>query len=329
MADDIADGGDRVGVRWHVESKGTPLPFTRGCSFYEIDPKTGLIERGFDEVEPAVFKLGAVSRFVKSMRMKIGEEPIRLVPTAVWAAYMYVVFFSDGSLPGANALQLEGRTWEEVRDLSLNFFFVSPLLNLPIAAVVHPILEGVFNLLLAWAALFAGFLSDERRDKPNLFPMVPAVVGMQFLTSAFLLPYLATRTSEKNMVASLEEKEELPFAAKFVGESRLLGPLLGTVGTGALFWGALARTNEFGAGFAERSDSFWQLMSIDRVGSSFLVDLAIFALFQGWLVDDDLRRRGVAKDDLVGLRRIAKYVPFFGLAVYLTLRPSFAQQKEP
>ena len=44
----------------------------------------------------------------------------------------------------------------------LNFWLVAPALNLPFAPVVHPGLEGIFNLLLAWAAAFAGFLADGR-----------------------------------------------------------------------------------------------------------------------------------------------------------------------
>jgi len=72
---------------------------------------------------------------------------------------------------------------------------------------------------------------------------------------------------------------------------------------------------------------FYEL-SIDRVGSSFIVDLIIFGLFQGWLVDDDLRRRGIVLDEgsadgkIQLLRNVAKFVPFFGLAAYLTLRPN-------
>jgi hypothetical protein len=235
---------------------------------------------------------------------------------------MYIVFFSDGILPGANALQLEQRTWEEVRDLSLNFFLVSPLLNLPFSPTVHPVLEGVFNLLLSWAALFAGFLSDDRNDKPSVFPILPAVAGMQFLTSAFLLPYLTLRTSETMGEGEEVFVEDLDTPAQ-LAESKILGPLLGSVGAGSVVWAMMARMSDFG-GLDERMSSFWQLMSIDRVGSSFLVDLAIFAAFQGWLIDDDLRRRGVANDEQPILRNTAKFVPFFGLAAYMFLRPSFA-----
>ena len=320
VVDDIANGGSNIGVKWHVENNGKALPFTRGCSFYQL-ADNGLIREGIDIVEPAVLKLGAVQQFRKSLTYKISLEPIRIIPLIIWAAYMYIVFFSDGILPGANVLQLEQRTWEEVRDLSLNFFFVSPILSLPFSPVVHPMLEGVFNILLAWAALFSGFLSDDRVRKPNLVPFLPTVIGMQFLTSAFLLPYLATRTTEIETKVSLQELE-IP-----VVESPLLGPFLGGLGVTALAWSSLARVDDFG-GWSERVTSFWQLMSIDRVGSSFLVDLAIFAVFQGWLVDDDLKRRGVAEGELGPLRSVAKFVPFFGMAAYMTLRPKYASQDE-
>ena len=77
------------------------------------------------------------------------------VSLAAWVAYVSIVFFSNGILPGPDATQLDAATWVEVRDLSLNFWLISPLLGLPFAPVVHPGLEGIFNLLLAWAAAFA------------------------------------------------------------------------------------------------------------------------------------------------------------------------------
>jgi hypothetical protein len=241
---------------------------------------------------------------------------------------MYIVFFSDGILPGANALSLEQRTWEEVRDLSINFFLVSPVLNLPFAPTVHPMLEGVFNLLLAWAAMFAGFLSDERKTKPNLFNFGPCLIGMQFLTSAFLLPYLFLRTSEKNEEdIGIVYKEDISGTFQpLIAEWKALGLFLGSVGTGSIFWALMARP-EFG-GLSDRYSTFLDLLSIDRVGSSFLVDLFIFALFQGWFIDDDLLRRGVIKEEMPILRNSAKFIPFFGLAAYLTFRPEFPTNED-
>jgi len=182
-------------------------------------------------------------------------------------------------------------------------------------------LEGVFNLLLSWAAMFAGFLSDDRKDKPNLLPMLPVVVGMQFLTSAFLLPYLATRTTETR---SDLDKSDLPVVAQAC-ESPLLGVLMGSVGSLSIGWGFLGRQEEFGYLSTERWASFIELLSIDRVGSSFLVDLAIFGMFQFWLVEDDMKRRGMEDDSPLVLA--AKFVPFFGMAAYLVFRPGFSAVK--
>ncbi|KAL7576284.1 hypothetical protein ACA910_018108 [Epithemia clementina (nom. ined.)] len=315
--DEVINAGDTVCGLWHVENRGQQLPFTRGCSFYKINKK-GKIQDGIDFVEPAVFKSGGVELFVDALSGKVAQEPARLIPLVVWIAYIPIVFFSDGILPGVNALALEQRTWEEVKDLSLNFFLVAPFLNLPFSPVVHPMLEGVFNLLLSWAAMFAGFLSDDRKDKPNLFEMVPMVIGMQFLTSAFLLPYFVIRSSEKRNDVSVSDLSGLAKAC----ESPALGIIMGAIGSFSIAWAFVGRELEFG-GLNERLKSFSDLLSIDRVGSSFLVDLIIFGLFQFWLIDDDMKRRGVASGENVVLTSIAKVVPFFGMAAYLALRPRF------
>lgn len=162
--DEIADAGNLVGVQWHVENDGMPLPFTRGCSMYRVDPGTGKLLSGFDVPEPAPFKPGSASLSILSLASKLIAEPIRAIPLVTSVAYVTIVFFSNGILPGPDATQFDPSTWKEVFDLSLNFWLISPLLSLPFAPVLHPGLEGIFNLLLAWAALFAGFLADGAQD---------------------------------------------------------------------------------------------------------------------------------------------------------------------
>lgn len=309
----------KIGVQWHVENDGTPLPFTRGCSFYTLDEEGMLISTGFDVPEPAPFKPGGFGLTLLSLASKLIEEPVRVIPTLCWVLYMYIVFFSNGILPGADALQLDPNTWKEVLDLSINFFLVAPILKLPFSPVVHPMLEGVFNFLLAWAALFVGFLSDDRKDKPNILPMLPVVAGMQFLTSAFYLPYLASRTSESSD-SVIVYKEDLSSIHATLGESRILSPMLGIVGISSIVWFFLGRQDQFGSLFADRYGSFINLLSTDRVGSSFLVDLVIFGFFQGWLVNDDMKRRGIS-EGYDTLQAVAKFFPFFGLIAYFMFRP--------
>ena len=72
VVDDISSGPDdaeSIGVKWHVESNGKPLPFTRGCSFYKFND-CGQICSGFDLVEPA-FKPGDASLTLLSLASKV------------------------------------------------------------------------------------------------------------------------------------------------------------------------------------------------------------------------------------------------------------------
>ena len=236
--DEVADAGDTCGVQWHVENDGKPLPFTRGCSMYKTDA-SGLIVSGFDVPEPAPLKPGSSGLLLLGLASKIIKEPVRAVPLVAWALYCFILFFSNGILPGPDATQLDPATWVEVRDLSLNFWLVAPGLGLPFAPVVHPGLEAIFNALLAWAAAFAGFLVDGRPGRPSgsMVPpapprhththtrhtqgrglhhtheteaaarpeQVPTVLWMQLLTNAFYLPYLATRSPEGGEVVYRDE----------------------------------------------------------------------------------------------------------------------------
>ena len=75
--------------------------------------------------------------------------------------------------------------------------------------------------------------------------------------------------------------------------------------------------------------SLQQLLAGDRLGSSFLVDLGLYAAFQSWLIPDDLKRRGVELDSdrARPLQRLG-YVPFVGLIGYLLLRPRYPATRE-
>lgn len=121
-----------------------------------------------------------------------------------------------------------------------------------------------------------------------------------------------------------------------IGESKLLALLLSFVGVGSVAWGIGGRIGEgYGDSIAERVDTLGQLLSIDRVGCSFLVDLCVFAAFQGWMVEDDMKRRGVGgeggrepKEGEILAMMAGKYVPFLGLSAYLLLRPGLAEAEE-
>lgn len=59
-----AEDGSAVGVKWHCElDDGTPLPNSRGCSFYELRDSGAVIFRARDFVEPSV-KPGAATLYL-------------------------------------------------------------------------------------------------------------------------------------------------------------------------------------------------------------------------------------------------------------------------
>jgi hypothetical protein len=216
---------------------------------------------------------------------------------------------------------------------------------------------GIFNLLLAWAGLFAGFMIDgktvtdgkkiqnENKKEENGF-LVPVII-MQFLTNAAYLPYLFTRrlpvlTTGKNPLINEESGasvsistpkpsffiEELSSLEKAC-ESKVLPLLFGSIGILSIYWGLFGRVDQGYTDFASRLSSYSTMMSSDRLGFSFVIDLVYFTLFQGWLINDDLSRRGLSNADVAssGLAKIGTYIPFFGLVFYLLQRPSFPEKE--
>jgi len=331
-----------IGALWHIENEFGSLPFARGCSFFKVDPNSNLILEAYDFPEPAV-KAGASGLKLLSVASKLVSEPKRWLPFFVWIAYVYIVYFSNGILPGKDILHSDSKTWAEVQDLTFNFMFIAPATHLPTAAKLNPVLEGIFNGLLAWSFMFAGFLSDERSGmgpygkdsryyermienqeqvldngivlvppvsitKKNLIPLVPTIVWMQFFSLAFLLPYLFARTSERHSseIQPFDEggrqqqnlprrirplyREELDRPALILGESKILGVTLGLFGLFALYWGFAGRPEDFGPPIwvsDKRMVDFMKLLDKDRISAEFVVNLWVYGIFQGWLVDDD------------------------------------------
>jgi len=225
---------------------------------------------------------------------------------SVWIVYAGYLLLSDFP-PGPSLLHTQPETLQTALDLSLNFGFVMPLLFPAIAPVLNPALEGLFHLVIAWGLLFWGFMVDGRNQR---FPILPFLLGTAFLTNVFYLPWLGLRRSNPEPPTTpLNRLEKL-------GESRFLPiAVVGLAGV-ALLWAMVARP-EWGS-LSDRWESLLTLIRSDRLTYSFVVDLGVFWLFQGWLVTDDIVRRKCQNPQLLWLARL---LPFFGLAIYLFKRP--------
>ena len=201
-----------------------------------------------------------------------------------------------------------------------------------IGAARHPGLEAVFNLVLCWAALMAGFIVDGKKANKEGNAMLNSLLGGQFLTNAIFLPYLATRppggyaASSKSGGLGDVYREDLD-VVEAVGESKALPIVLGAVSLYAIAWGLFARP-EFGD-VPTRAGSLWALVTSDRLSFSFVVDLVYFGLWQKWLVHDDSSRRVWPRGDESKRRaEAAANVPFFGLLFYFFTRPTLPSRAE-
>lgn len=231
----------------------------------------------------------------------------RIFLWCVWITYVGYLLLSDLP-PGESVLHPQPETLKEAIDLSLNFWFVLPALFPNIAPVLHPMLEGLFNITIAWGLLFWGFLIDGRQQR---LPIVPFLVGTALLTNVFYLPWLALRQPNPD-----PPEVALSPLEKFA-ESRVLPLVLATVALASVGWAVWARP-EFGD-LPNRWRVLRQLLESDRLAYSFLLDLLVFWLFQSWLVTDDMARRQWHDDKALWITRL---IPFVGLVFYLLRRPA-------
>ena len=211
-------------------------------------------------------------------------------------------------LPGEPIWAIKPETLAEVAKESLNFFFILPVLSWlmsPLTAVpvpvVHPASEAFFNFAEAWIFMFLPLLLTDSRGQG--LPRLALWSAAMFLTNVFLIPYMALRLRKPTEIEPSE-------SAQTVNQSylsRAFGAVGLLVGTSAIAWFCLARP-EFG-GLAERASYFVEKIGSDRVTIAFCVDLALFWIFQAWLMSAVIVEENQ--------QRLLRFIPFWGLAIWL------------
>lgn len=332
VVDDITEGDAlAVGVLWHVELGGIPLPNGRGVSFCRLSEETGKLIFARDLVEPVIKPgkgafviLRLIAPLVRLLLKPItAEEQIasqnsanstELPAQQLWisrllwllaGAYIYILFLSPPGqiMPAEPVWAIQSETWQEVLNESLNFFFILPLANtLGIhyleAPAVHPVDQAFFNFAIAWIFILLPLLLADVRSRK--LPKVAIWSMALFLTNAFMIPYMAMR-------AAMPIPEAVPspakgFLARAFGWTGLL------VSGIALFWFGFVGP-EFGT-VAERCQYFGTQLTTSRVSVAFCVDLVFFTLFQIVLL-------GAVETS--PQKRWLRFIPFWGLATWLII----------
>lgn len=281
---------------------------------------------------PSAFTEWAAEVSLASLKEKFTQQPIqRIVPLITLISFVGYVFISPFA-PGPVPNMLDPAVLKQVGGLTLNYFCILPTLLPSIAPKFSPVMEGVFNLLLAYAALLSGFLVDGRKagsksSSVNFF--LPFAAAGLALTNTAFLPYLVLRPLHKKDEACIR-KEDVPQVELQLGEAKKLLAVYGLAGLYSVWWGFFARP-EFG-GLSERWLSLMELASTDRLMFAFCVEAVLFWVFQGWLVDDDMmRRRGGKESGALGeilVPWVAKVLPFVGLFMYMVWRPPLMDRGE-
>lgn len=242
-----------------------------------------------------------------SGKLSVSEILWRAPPAAVYVLYMFHLFVQSptGPISAQESLQ-------EALKLSLNFIYITPIMLPQLAPTLHPMLEGIFNVIVAWAVLLLGFVSEDNPPRNSYLRAEPFLIATAFLTNIFYLPYLILRAKPKDRMLTPAT------ALQKLGESIYL-PIfsLAVLGVSAA-WAVFARP-EFGD-LATRFSSFKHTVSSNILAYSFGVDVLTFSLFQSWLVRDDANRRTWRSESVKQTAIQSTVVPFLGLAFYLIQR---------
>ena len=305
-----------VGVVWHVELNGIPIPNGRGVSFYRFSETTGKLIYARDIVEPPI-KPGNVSfiiirlisplvrRFLsKQPKTKQTQPVVALFLWLLAGTYLYILLLSPPGqiLPGYPAWAIPPDTLKEVLGESINFFFILPIANaigikLMEAPEIHPVSQGFFNFAEAWIFMFLPLiLADRRGDK---LPKIPIWGMAMFLTNVFLTPYMALRAAQP--IPETEANKQKDILARVFG---WIGLIVGII---SIWWFCFAGGPDFG-NLATRMQYFVTQLSSDRVTIAFSIDLILFYIFQIVLM-------GSVVEKMSWLR----FVPFWGLIGWLIL----------
>ncbi|KAK2635834.1 hypothetical protein Ddye_030626 [Dipteronia dyeriana] len=243
----------------------------------------------------------------------------RVVQFLLWTAEaVYILWlFILPYAPGDPVWAISSETVDSLVGLSLNFFFILPLMNsvgirVIDAPVLHPMSEGLFNFVIGWTFMFAPLLfTDRKRDRYK--GSLDILWGFQmFLTNAFLIPYMAIRMNDADADDIPRKPSQL--ASVMTNGAPIVGLIGGTVCLISALWALYGRMDgDFGS-ITDRWEYLVEYLGSERLAYAFIWDICLYIIFQPWLIGDNLQNIQKSK---VGVLNYLRYVPVGGLIAYL------------
>ncbi|KAK3008725.1 hypothetical protein RJ639_013128 [Escallonia herrerae] len=255
--------------------------------------------------------------------------------------------------PGDPVWAISSDTVNSLVGLSLNFFFLLPLMNsgtidvpfysnhdnfcyelvgrvvgirLIDAPVLHPMSEGLFNFVIGWTFMFAPLLfTDRKRNRYK--ESLDVLWGFQmFLTNRYVIVSLIELFYDAAflipyMAIRLNEADAQypPRKASRLGSvmtngATIVGVVGGAVCLISTLWALFGRADGNFGSLTDRWEFLVSYLGSERLAYAFIWDICLYIVFQPWLIGDNLQNVQEGKADIV---KYLRFVPVFGLVAYL------------
>ncbi|KAH6810044.1 transmembrane protein [Perilla frutescens var. frutescens] len=249
---------------------------------------------------------------------ELNDDVRKLLQIFLWIAEaVYIIWlFLLPYAPGDPVWAISSDTISSLIGLSLNFFFILPLMNsvgihLIEAPVLHPMSEGLFNFVVAWTLMFAPLLyTDKRRDRFK--GSIDVLWGFQmFLTNTFLIPYMAIRLNGAEKDYTRRKTSQL--GSLMINGASVVGLTGGLVCLLSILWSLYGRGDGNFGDLRERWEFLVSYLGSERLAYAFIWDICLYIVFQPWLIGDNLQN---VQEDKIALVSFLRFVPVVGLVAY-------------
>ncbi|KAI7727494.1 hypothetical protein M8C21_001510 [Ambrosia artemisiifolia] len=251
---------------------------------------------------------------------ELDDNTRKVLQFALWAAEgVYIIWlFLLPYAPGDPVWAISSDTINSLIGLSLNFFFILPLMNSVVginlleAPVLHPMSEGLFNFVIGWTFMFAPLLfTDRNRDRYK--GSLDVLWGFQmFLTNTFLIPYMAIRLNKPDTEYTPKKASQLE--SVMVNAAPVVGVIGGAACLVSILWALFGRADGNFGGVADRWEFLVSYLGSERLAYAFIWDICLYIVFQPWLIGENLQNVEKSKANLV---KYLSFVPVVGLVAYL------------
>ncbi|KAF2311138.1 hypothetical protein GH714_019666 [Hevea brasiliensis] len=203
--------------------------------------------------------------------------------------------------PGDPVWAISKDTVNSLIGLSLNFFFILPLMN---SDCKRDRYQGSLDVL--WGLQM--FLTNRLRWAfcANQSFIIAHVMP------AFLIPYMAIRLNEADSESTLKTRSQL--GTVMTNGAPIVGLIGGFACLISAFWAFYGRMDSNFGSIPDRLEFLFSYLGSERLAYAFIWDICLYIIFQPWLIGENLQNIQKSKANVVNFLR---FVPVVGLVAYL------------